>query len=108
MLGTSVLGTILSTRVGDVLTHRLVGAGLPAPVAHGLTGAKSYVAQGVAPVPPGTPAPVARAITTGSHLAFMDGFQTSMAVAAVVALAAAAAALLVRRGEGAVEGTVAI
>jgi EmrB/QacA subfamily drug resistance transporter len=108
VLGTSVLGTILSTRVGDVLMDRLTGAGLPTPAAQGLTGAKDYIAQGVAPVPPGTSAPVAHAITTGSHLAFMDGFQTSMAVAAVVALAAAAAALLVRRGENAVEGTVAI
>jgi EmrB/QacA subfamily drug resistance transporter len=108
VLGTSVLGTILSARVGNVLVDRLTGAGLPAPVAHRLTGAKDYIAQGVAPVPPGTPAPAARAITTGSHLAFMDGFQTSMAVAAVVALAAAAAALLVRRGENPAEGTVAI
>ncbi len=56
VLGTSVLGTILSTRVGDVLVDRLTGAGLPAPAAHGLEGAKSYVAQGVAPVPAGTPA----------------------------------------------------
>jgi EmrB/QacA subfamily drug resistance transporter len=108
VLGTSVLGTILSTRVGDVLMGRLTGAGLPVPVAQRFAGAKEYVAQGVAPVPPGTPAPTAKAITTGSHLAFMDGFQTSMTVAAVVALVAAVAALLVRRGENAVEGTVAI
>jgi hypothetical protein len=38
----------------------------------------------------------------------MDGFQTSMTVAAVVALVAAFAALLVRRGESPVEGAVAI
>jgi EmrB/QacA subfamily drug resistance transporter len=107
VLGTSVLGTILSTRVGDVLFGRLTGAGLPAPAAHGLAGARSYIAQGVAPVPAGTSAPVAKAITTGSHLAFMDGFQTSMGVAAVVALVAAVAALLVRRGEAPAEGAVA-
>jgi EmrB/QacA subfamily drug resistance transporter len=98
VLGTSVLGTILSARVGDVLFGRLTGAGLPAPAARQLAGAKDFIAQGVAPVRPGTPAPVAHAITTGSHLAFMDGFQTAMSVAAVVALVAALAALLVRRG----------
>jgi hypothetical protein len=108
VLGTSVLGTILSTRVGNVLVDRLSGAGVPGPAAHGLAGAKSYVAQGVAPVPPGTPGPIANAITNGSHLAFMDGFQTSMSVAAVVALAAAVVAVFVRRGESSVEGSVAI
>jgi EmrB/QacA subfamily drug resistance transporter len=108
VLGTSVLGTVLSTRVGNVLMDRLTHAGLPAPAAHQLAGAKDYIAQGVAPVPAGTPASAAHAITTGSHLAFMDGFQTSMAVAAVVALVAAFAALLVRRGENSVEGTAAI
>ncbi|MCO5991864.1 MFS transporter [Actinoallomurus sp. WRP9H-5] len=108
VLGTSVLGTILSSRVGNVLVDRLTGAGLPAPAAHQLTTAKDYIAQGVAPVPHGAPGPVAKAITTGSHLAFMDGFQTSMTVAAVVALVAAFAALLVRRGESPVEGAIAI
>lgn len=108
MLGTSVLGTILSTRVGNVLMDRLTGAGLPVPAAQRFAGAKEYVAQGVAPVPPGTSAPAAKAITTGSHLAFMDGFQTSMTVAAAVALVAAVAALLVRRGENSAEGAVAI
>jgi EmrB/QacA subfamily drug resistance transporter len=108
VLGTSVLGTILSTRVGNVLVDRLSGAGVPGPAAHGLAGAKSYVAQGVAPVPPGTPGPIANAITNGSHLAFMDGFQTSMSVAAVVALAAAVVAVFVRRGESSAEGSVAI
>ncbi len=108
VLGTSVLGTILSARVGHVLVGRLTGAGLPVPVADKLTGAKEYISQGVAPVPAGTPGPVARAITSGSHLAFMDGFQTSMAVASVVALVAAGAALLVRRGESSTEGSIAI
>lgn len=108
VLGTSVLGTIVSTRVGDVLVGRLTGAGLPAPAAERLTGAKDFVAQGVAPVPPGTPGPVARAITTGSHLAFMDGLQTAMTTAAVVALVAAAAAVLVRRGSTPVEGGAAL
>ncbi|HEX2315970.1 MAG TPA: MFS transporter [Thermomonospora sp.] len=104
VLGTAVLGTILSTRVGDVLFDRLTGAGVPDQAAHGLAEQTEFVAQGVAPVPPGTPAPAADAITTGSHLAFMDGFETSMTVAGAVALAAALIALLVRRGETPVEG----
>lgn len=108
VLGTSVLGTILSTRVGHVLIARLTGSGLPAPAAEKLFGTKDFVAQGVAPVPSGTPASVAHAITNGSHLAFMDGFQTSMAVAAAVALVAALAALLVHRGGNSTEGTVAV
>jgi EmrB/QacA subfamily drug resistance transporter len=108
VLGTAVLGTILSTRVGNVLTDRLTGAGVPTEAAHQLQGTTQYVAQGVAPVPPGTPGPLARSITSGSHLAFMDGFQSSMVVASAVALAAVLVALLVRRGESPVEGGVAV
>jgi EmrB/QacA subfamily drug resistance transporter len=108
VLGTSVLGTILSTRVGDVLVHRLTGAGLPVPLAHQLSGSKDYVAQGVAPVPAGSPGATARAIATGSHLAFMDGFQSALTVASVVALVAAFVALLVRRGATSTEGAMAV
>lgn len=107
VLGTSVLGVLLSTRVGDVLFGRLTGAGLPGAAAHRLEGQGGLVSQGVAPVPPGTPKPAADAITTGSHLAFMDGFQTSLTVAGAVALVAILAALLVRRGTSPVEGAVA-
>jgi hypothetical protein len=109
VLGTSVLGTILSTRVGDVLYGRLTEAGVPAPAAGRIQqGAGGLVSQGVAPVPPGTPEPAAEAITTGSHLAFMDGFQTSLTVASVVALVAIGMAVLVRRGQSPVDGGVAL
>jgi EmrB/QacA subfamily drug resistance transporter len=108
VLGTSVLGTILSSRVGSVLVDKLTGAGLPSAQAHQLTSAKDYIAQGVAPVPKGASGQVAHAITTGSHQAFMSGFQTAMVVASAVALVAAFAALLVRRGENATEGAVAV
>jgi EmrB/QacA subfamily drug resistance transporter len=108
VLGTAVLGTILSTRVGNVLVERLTDSGVSPATAQQLSGTTEYVSQGVAPVPPGTPEQAAQAITTGSHLAFMDGFQTSLAVAASVALAAALAALLVRRGQSAVGGGVAV
>ncbi|GAA2418943.1 MFS transporter [Actinomadura vinacea] len=108
VLGTSVLGTILSTRVGDVLFTRLTEAGVPAPAAGRLESTGGLVSQGVAPVPPGTPAPAAEAITTGSHLAFMDGFQSALTVAGAVALVAILAALLVRRGQSPVEGAAAL
>ncbi|WP_433327119.1 MFS transporter [Spirillospora sp. CA-294931] len=105
VLGTAVLGTILSTKVGDVLYGRLTESGVPADTAGRLAEqGGGLVSQGVAPVPPGTPAPAAAAITDGSHLAFMDGFQSSMNVAGAVSLVAALAALLVKRGETPVEG----
>jgi EmrB/QacA subfamily drug resistance transporter len=103
VMGTTVLGTILASRVGNVLVDRLTGAGLPAPAAQHLSGTARFVGQGVAPVPPGASGQTARAITTGSHLAFMDGFQTSLAVASAVAIVAALVAFLVRRGQAPVE-----
>lgn len=108
VLGTAVLGTVLSTKVGDVLFDRLTGSGVPEAAAQKLSGQTAYVAQGVAPVPPGTPGRAAEAITNGSHLAFMDGFQSSMTVAGVVAVAAAFIALLVKRGETPADGPTAI
>ena len=69
---------------------------------------KEYVSQGVAPVAPGTPAPLAQAITSGSHAAFMSGLHVALVVAAVLAFAGAAIAPLIRRGESPVEGAVAV
>jgi EmrB/QacA subfamily drug resistance transporter len=99
VLGTTIFGTILATRVGDVLVGRLGGAGVPKSLDPGLVAAKQYIAQGVAPVPSGAPAPLAHAITVGSRLAFMDGFRTAFVVGAAVSVAAALIALLVRRGQ---------
>lgn len=108
VLGTTIFGTVLATRVGDVLLDRLIGAGVPAEVAPGIAVADEYVAQGAAPVPPGASQPLADAITTGSHLAFMAGFQSALVVGAGIALAAAVAALLVRPGENTGAATTAI
>ena len=108
VLGTTIFGTVMATTVGDVLFGKLTGAGLPAPIARQLDGAKEYVAQGVAPVPKGAPAPIADAITTGSHLAFMNGFTTSLLIGAIVTLVAAVGALGVRRGANATGGVVAV
>jgi EmrB/QacA subfamily drug resistance transporter len=98
VLGTSVLGTILSTRVGDAFVGRLTDAGVPAKTADQLSAATGAVSQGVAPVPANADPRLADAITGAAHQAFMDGFHTSMSVAAAVALAATFIALTVRRG----------
>ncbi|MEZ0366532.1 MFS transporter [Mycobacterium sp. pUA109] len=98
VLGTTILGSVMSSRVGSVLVDQLTGAGTPAPVAAKLTPAKELVAQGVAPVPPGMPAPLAAAVADGSHQAFMLGLQTSMVVAAAASAVGAVLALFVRRG----------
>ncbi|HYB35672.1 MAG TPA: hypothetical protein VEF72_07780 [Mycobacterium sp.] len=99
VLGTTILGSVLSSRVGSVLVDQLTGAGTPAPVAAKLAGAKELVAQGVAPAIPGMPTPLAQAVAQGSHGAFMVGLQTSMTVAAAAAAVGALLALFVRRGE---------
>jgi EmrB/QacA subfamily drug resistance transporter len=98
VLGTTVFGTVMATRVGDVLLDKLTGAGVPAELAPRFAAAEQYVSQGVAPVPAGAPVPLAEAVTTGSHLAFMAGLQGALVSAAVIAVGAAMAALLVRRG----------
>ncbi|WP_343600420.1 MFS transporter [Mycobacterium sp.] len=98
VLGTTILGSVVSSRVGSVLVDQLTAAGIPAPVAATFGPAKELVAQGVAPTVPGTPAPLAAAVARGSHEAFMTGLHTSMTVAAATAALGAVLALFVRRG----------
>lgn len=98
VLGTTILGSVMSSRVGAVLVDKLTDAGAPAPVAAKLSTAKDLVAQGVAPAPPGMPAPLAQVVADGSHQAFMAGLQTSMLVAGAAATVGAVLALFVRRG----------
>jgi MFS family permease len=107
VMGTAILGSVLSSRVGSVLVEKLTGAGVPESVAGTLTGAKETVAQGVAPVVEGVSPQVQAAIVTGSHEAFMAGFQTSMVIGAILAFAAAIGALFIQRGEKR-EGVVAV
>ena len=107
VLGSAVLGSVLASRVGGVLFDKLTGAGVPSAAAHQLLGAKEYVSQGVAPVPPGTSADLAQAITSGSHAAFISGLHVALIVAAILALIGAAMAPFIRRGASTVE-TVAV
>ncbi|MBI3216340.1 MAG: MFS transporter [Mycobacterium sp.] len=96
VLGTTILGSIMSSRVGSVLTGELTGAGVPAPAAAQLGAAKELVAQGVTPPVPGVPPALSEAIATGSHQAFMAGLHTSVIVAAGAAAIGAVLALFVR------------
>lgn len=99
VLGTTILGSVLSSRVGSVLVGDLTAAGTPEPVAEKLSAAKELVAQGVAPTVPGMPAPLAEAVASGSHTAFMFGLQTSMLVAAISAAVGTLLAMFARHGE---------
>lgn len=97
VIGTAVLGSVLSSRVGSVLTDKLVAAGTPDAVAAQLHGSTEYVSQGVAPTAPGVTPAVQHAITTGSHDAFMAGLHTSMEVGIVAAILGAVLSLLIGR-----------
>ncbi|MET9830319.1 MFS transporter [Streptomyces sp. NPDC006385] len=97
-LGTSVLVSLISSRVGSTLTGELTSAGVPAQAAEGLSGAKDAVAMGVAPVSGDLPGGVRAAVVEGSHEAFMNGVHTSVLVAgALCVVGAVVAAAGVRR-----------
>ncbi len=99
VLGTTILGSVLSSRVGSTLTAGLTGNGVPLALAEKLAPAKELVAKGLAPSVPGAPSELAAAITAGSHEAFMSGLQLALSVGAGAAAAGAVLALFVRRGE---------
>lgn len=105
VLGTTILGSVMSSRVGSVLVDNLVTAGVPEPVAEKLASAKELVAQGLAPIPPELPAPLVGPVTRASYDSFMTGQQAAMVVAAVAAAIGAALTLFVRRGAVAVDAT---
>lgn len=98
VLGTAILGSVLTSKVGTVLYDKLTGAGTPHAIATQLQGTKEYVAQGVAPTVRGVSHTVQQAIVTGSHDAFMTGLHTSMAVAVAAAVIGAVLALFVKPG----------
>jgi EmrB/QacA subfamily drug resistance transporter len=105
-LGTSVLVSLISSRVGSALPGALADAGVPRPLAEGLGGAKDAVAMGVAPVSGDLPAPVRAAVVEGSHAAFMAGVHTAALVTGVLTvIGAVVAALGVRSRSSAATGT---
>ena len=96
VLGTSVLGAVMSAKVAHLLPLRWAEAHLPALVGQQLVEAKSVVSVGVAPVAPGTPHQVAAVITSIAHSTFMSGLDAAFLIASIAALAAAAVALLIK------------
>jgi predicted MFS family arabinose efflux permease len=98
VLGTAVGGSLIGATVAGGLLSRLLSAGVPPAVARTLARSSAVVSQGLAPVPAGSSAQVAQAITQGSHAAFMAGLHLTMAVAASAALVGAALGPFVRRG----------
>jgi len=86
LLGTSVLGSVLSNRVGSVLVGSLEHAGLPSVVATQLRAARPLVAAGLAPRIPQLPPLLQGAVVTGSHDAFMSGLHVAMVVAIGVSI----------------------
>ncbi|HEY9329280.1 MAG TPA: MFS transporter [Streptomyces sp.] len=101
-LGTSVLVSLISSRVGSTLTGELTSSGVPADAAHGLREAKDAVAMGVAPVSDGMPAQLRSAVVEGSHQAFMNGVHTAVLVSGLLCLLGALLAVVgVRRSSDA-------
>ncbi|MFD0312984.1 MFS transporter [Streptomyces flavalbus] len=91
-LGTSVLVSVISARVGATLGGELSAAGVPDGVAARLAEAKDAVAMGIAPVDGSLPAPLRAAVVEGSGQAFMNGMHAALVVTGVLCLVGAALA----------------
>ncbi|MER5185521.1 MFS transporter [Streptomyces sp. NPDC002896] len=97
-LGTSVLVSLISSRVGSTLTGELTAAGVPAPMAQDLAEAKDAVAMGVAPVSDSMTGQVKEAVKQGAADAFMNGVHTAVLTTGVLCVVGAVvAAIGVRR-----------
>ncbi|MFI8192294.1 MFS transporter [Streptomyces sp. NPDC085946] len=97
-LGTSVLISVISGKVGSSLTRELTGAGVPSDTAHGLAEAKDAVAMGIAPVSGDMPAVLRAAVVEGSGQAFVSGMHAAAVLTGVLCLAGAVlAAVGIRR-----------
>jgi EmrB/QacA subfamily drug resistance transporter len=94
LLGLSILGSVITSRVDALLPHKLLASGVPTRLADQLQGTAHSVAQGVVRIPKGVSVATARAITNGSLSAFTGGLDTALLIAAAIALAAGIAAFL--------------
>ncbi|MFV0137381.1 MFS transporter [Streptomyces sp. HMX87] len=100
-LGTSVLVSLISGKVGATLVAELTGAGVPPGVAQGLEGARDAVAMGVAPVSAAMPAGLRAAVVEGSGQAFLNGVHAAVVLTGVLCvLGAVLAAAGLRRPAG--------
>jgi EmrB/QacA subfamily drug resistance transporter len=98
VIGTSVLGAVMSARVDSLLPARWSAAHLPALSPEQLAAVKSATTVGVAPVQHGMSPQVATAIADVTHATFISGMTASFLVAFVVALGGALVALLAKKG----------
>lgn len=98
-LGTSVLVSLISVRVGSSWAGELASAGVSTAQAQGLAGATDVVALGAAPVSDAMPGALRAAVVEASRATFVDGLHLAAGVtAALCVLAAVTAAVGVRRG----------
>ncbi|TPQ17844.1 MFS transporter [Streptomyces sporangiiformans] len=100
-LGTAVLGAVMASKVDSDLAGNWADAKLPPLTEAQLHQASEAVQVGAAPVPPGTPAPIAEKITGVAHDTFISGMSLASLVAAGVAVVAVLVAFLTKRGENA-------
>lgn len=98
VLGTAILGAVMSARIDRLLPANWSAARLPALPPAQLTEVKRAVSVGVAPVPSGTPGQVAALITHVGQSTFMSGMNAAFLTAAVVAVGAAVIGLLTKKG----------
>ncbi|UXY35615.1 MFS transporter [Streptomyces albidocamelliae] len=103
-LGTAVLGAVMASKVDSDLPGNWTGAGLPKLTPAQLDQASEAVQVGVAPVPQGTPEPIAAKISQVAHDTFISGMSLASLVAAGVAAVAVLVALLTKRGANAEAG----
>jgi hypothetical protein len=94
MLGLSVLGSVIVSRVASTLPHKLAAAGVPNQLARQLQGSAHSIAQGIVPIPRGLSASTNHAITKSDLLAFTAGLDTAMAIAAAILLVTGIATFL--------------
>jgi EmrB/QacA subfamily drug resistance transporter len=102
VLGTAVLGSVMSSTIGGVLVDKLLGAGVPAAATKQITQhlgqVKGQVAEGSLSLPSSVPHDLVGPITSGVHAAFMSGLHNAMWVGAAVAFAGTLLSLVVRPG----------
>ena len=110
VMGTAILGSVLTSHIGSVLVSKLVAAGTPAALAGHLkaAGAAELAGQGLAAPLPRSLARLQPAVTAGTHQAFISGLHTALIVAAVIAFVAAGLALAAKRGDHTAGGPLAV
>lgn len=94
VLGTSVLGAILTSRIGSLLPGRLAAVGVTGDTATKVHDGSTAIAQGVVPIPAGTSSDVAAKITDASYSALTTGMHTTFVIAAIVVLVGALVSLV--------------